>query len=378
MNHRQRFNNTMHYQPVDRPPLCDYGYWDETLPVWKEQGLPGQVDKKNIYAYLGLDYNLDDLYDTAMVEVRWFPRFEEKVIEDRGDHELFQQLDGVRVLRRKFMSSIPTPVQHLLTDRESWNKYYKPLLDPNTPGRFPPDLAARVENWRDPDRENLVVVRGGGLYGYLRNWMGLEKLSMVIYDDPAFFEEMVFTLADCVVGTLEKVLATGGIFDACAMWEDMCYSSGPLISPRHFKKYIVPQYRRITDLLHKHGVDIIFLDSDGNVDRLVPLWLEAGINCLFPMEVGSWGADPLDYRKRYGKDLRMMGGFDKRILAGSKDSISGEVVRLAPLVEEGGYIPCCDHLVPPFVPLENYCRYAQAAREIWGHDIDLRPIQDFS
>ena len=97
----------------------------------------------------------------------------------------------MQVLRRKFMSSIPHPVRHLLTDRASWRKYYKPRLDPGSPGRYPSDWDARLPNWRDADRPNVVFLRGGGLYGYLRDWMGLENLSLALYDDPAWFEEMV-------------------------------------------------------------------------------------------------------------------------------------------------------------------------------------------
>ena len=374
MNERERFNACMHYKPVDRCPIADYGFWDETIPAWHEQGLPANVNKTNIHSYLGMDYNLDDLYDTTGVDVKWYPKFPLQVLEDRGDHEVVQQDDGVHVLRRKFMSSIPHPVRHLLSDRESWRKYYKPRLDPGNPGRYPDDWDERVGNWRDPNRSNLVVVRGGGLYGYLRNWMGLEALSLVIYDDPAWFGEMVETLADCSIGTLERVLETGGHFDACAMWEDMCYNAGPLISPKHFRQYLIPHYRRITDLLHKHGVDIIFLDCDGNIEKLTPLWLDVGINTMFPLEVGTWRADPLDYRKRFGKDLRMIGGIDKNILMSSQDAIEAEVLRLAPLVEEGGFIPHCDHLVPPYVPYQNYLGYLKAARQVWGHDCDLKPM----
>lgn len=365
MNERERFNALMHYQTVDRPPLVDYGFWDETLPAWHAQGLPADVNKTNIYAFLGMDYNVDDLYDTTGVDVKWYPKFEQVVLEDCGEHEIVQQDDGVQVLRRKVMSSIPHPVRHLLRDRESWNRFYKPRLDPTNPGRYPADWETRAQNWRDPQRSNLVVVRGGGLYGYLRNWMGLENLSLVLYDDPAWFGEMVETLADCSIGTLERVLSTGGHFDACAMWEDMCYNAGPLISPRHFRKYLMPHYRRITDLLHRYGVEIVFLDCDGDIAKLTPLWLEVGINTLFPFEVGTWKADPLAYRQRYGKDLRIIGGFDKNILAASKEAIAAEVRRLAPLVEEGGFIPHCDHLVPPYVPYENYRYYLQQARAVW-------------
>jgi hypothetical protein len=224
------------------------------------------------------------------------------------------------------------------------------------------------------DREYPTFLPGGSLYGWLRNWMGLERLSLVLYDDPAWFEEMLTTVADCIIGTLSRVLETGGQFDGCAMWEDMCYNGGPLMSPKHFNRFLVPHYRRIVDLLHRHGVDVIWVDCDGRIDKLLSLWLESGINCMFPVEVGTWRADPVRYRRVYGKELLMMGGFDKRILAGSQGEIEAEVHRLAPLVEEGGFISFCDHRVPPDVPLENYWFYLETARRVWGKDLDLRPI----
>lgn len=157
------------------------------------------------------------------------------------------------------------------------------------------------------------------------------------------------------------------------MWEDMCYNAGPLLSPKHFRKYLMPQYRRITDVLHRHGVDLVSLDCDGKIDALAPLWLDVGINVMFPFEIGSWRSDPYDFRRRFGKDLRIVGGFDKKILRSSREAIAAEVRRLAPLVEAGGFIPHCDHLVPPDVPFENYLYYLQQARAIWGCGLDLTP-----
>ncbi len=60
---------------------------------------------------------------------------------------------------------------------------------------------------------------------------------------------------------------------------------------------------------------------DGKIDDLLPLWLEGGVNCMFPIEIGTWGADPVKYRKQYGQDLLLMGGFDKHILAKGKREI---------------------------------------------------------
>jgi len=374
MNDRQRFHATMNYQPRDRSPIMDFGFWDETLPIWHEQGLPTHVNRLTSDAFFGMDAGIEAGQRVVGTVSGLAPTFEEKTLEDRGEYELRQQADGVQVLRRKFLSSIPLPVSHKLTDRESWREHFAPKLDPTNPARYPADWDERVKVWRDPNRESLAVLPGGSLYGWLRNWMGVENLSLVVYDDPAWFEEMIETEANCIIGTLTRILETGGHFDACGMWEDMAYNAGPLLSPQHFKKYMVPHYRRITDLLHSYGVNLIWVDCDGKIDLLIPHWLDAGVNCMFPLEVGTWGGDPVKFRAQYGKDLLLMGGFDKHILAQSKEDIKREVYRLLPLVEEGGYVGFCDHRVPPDVSLDNYLFYLDTVREVWGLGVNLKPV----
>ncbi|HRJ44586.1 MAG: hypothetical protein KJZ86_06455 [Caldilineaceae bacterium] len=374
MNDRQRFHATMGYQTRDRSPIMDFGFWDETLPIWHEQGLPRWVNRLTSDDFFGMDSGIEAGQRVVGVSSGLMPGFEEKVLEDRGEYELRQQADGVQVLRRKFLSSIPLPMSHKLTDRESWRTHFVPKLDPAHPARCPADWEERVKVWCDPKRETLAVLPGGSLYGWLRNWMGVENLSLVVYDDPAWFEEMLETVTDCILGTLTRILETGGQFDACGMWEDMAYNAGPLLSPVHFKQYMVPHYRRITDLLHRYGVDIVWVDCDGKIDLLIPHWLDAGVNCMFPLEVGTWGGDPIKFRAQYGKDLLLMGGFDKHILAQTKENIEREIYRLLPLVEEGGYVGFCDHRVPPDVPLDNYLFYLDTVREVWGLGIDLKPM----
>jgi len=377
MNDRQRFIATMHYQPRDRVPLYDFNYWDETLPAWHKQGLDRKWNRGNVREFFGLDSSLGggEPQDWGTgVRVDLYPGFEAKIVQDLGDEYVQMQADGVLVKKQRSSVSIPMHVGHTLVDRASWKKHYLPRLDPSNPERLPRDWDRRVAVWRNPNRSHPVFVGGGSLFGKIRDWMGIENLSLVVYDDPAWFQEMVTTLADLSVALLEKVFATGGQFDGCGMWEDMCYNAGPLLSPAHFKQYLVPQYRRITDLCRRHGVDVVWVDCDGKIDDLMPLWLDAGVNCMFPLEIGTWGADPVKYRKQYGRDLLMMGGFDKHILARTWADIQAEVRRLAPLVEEGGYIPFADHRVPPDVPLKNYMAYLHAARDIWCKGVNLRPM----
>lgn len=372
MTDRERYLATMHYQPRDRVPICDMGLWPATYEAWHRQGMPAWVCDgyvKNVF------FGMEPLSGGPRGKVDLVPPFESRVLEDQGDFEVFQQADGARIRRHKTLVSIPGHESHLLTDRASWEKHYKWRLDPATPGRLPrgDEWEAAVALWRDTNRPDLVTLFGGSLYGWIRNWMGMENVSYLVYDDPALFEEMVTTITDCVVATLSRVLETGGTFDACGIWEDMCYNAGPLLGVEHFRKYLVPNYQRITGLLRRHGVDIVYLDSDGRIDQLIPYWLEAGVNCLWPIEIGTTGNDPIAFRKQFGRELRMMGGFDKRILAGPRSGIEREVRRLAPLVEDGGYIPFADHLVPPDVPFDNYVYYVELARTIWAGGVSLKP-----
>ncbi len=375
MNDRQRFNATMHYQPRDRVPMYDFNFWDETIPEWHTQGLPLSVTRQNARDYFGLDSSLGggEPQDWGTgVNGGLLYGFDGKILEDDGDIYTQLQHDGVIVRKQRSSVSIPMHIGHTLVDRASWEKHYKPRLQPDEK-RFPADWDRRVAIWRDPNRSHPTNLYAGSLFGWIRDWMGLEGVSLAVYDDPAWFAEMVETIADLQIFCLTRLLKTGGQFDACAMWEDMCYNAGPLLSPSHFKEFVVPHYRRISDLLRKHGVDVLYLDCDGKIDDLLPLWLDAGVNCMFPIEIGNW-ADPVRYRKQYGKQLLMMGGFNKHILALGKSDIDAEIKRLTPLVDEGGFIPFCDHRVPPNVPLENYIYYCDRARQVWGRGVNLRPM----
>jgi uroporphyrinogen decarboxylase-like protein len=367
MNARERFHATMHYQPRDRSPIMDFGFWSETLVIWQDYGLPRGA---NTDAFFGMDPQ----WIVAPINTHLCPGFEHVVLEDRGETEVVRDGDGVTKEQRKFLGSIPRHLDHTLKDRQSWEREFKGRLDGTDPRRYPPNWLDLVKRYTDSERDYPLGINAGSLYGWIRNWMGLEAVSMLVYDDLALFAEMVETVAECVMAAITPALETGIQFQYALMWEDMCYRAGPLLSPKLFREVLVPQYQRITALLKKHGVDVVIIDCDGDISQLVPLWLEGGVNTMFPLEIGAWAADPIAYRRQYGRDLLMVGGVGKRILAGPQPEITREVERLAPLVEEGGYIPTPDHRVPPDVPLDNYLFYLTEAKRVWGKGLpNLRP-----
>ena len=145
----------------------------------------------------------------------------------------------------------------------------------------------------------------------------------------------------------------------------MQFNTGPMVSPDWFKNHVVPRFKQITDVLGEYGIDTIIVDCDGWIRPLVDCWLEGGVNVMFPLERAG-GSDPVMLRKKYGRQLLLMGGVDKKKIALGGDEIVRELEYLAPLVEEGGFIPHCDHLCPADVSLGNYRFYLEKKREIFG------------
>jgi len=99
--------------------------------------------------------------------------------------------------------------------------------------------------------------------------------SIMMYDDPALMHEIMEHLTDFMIELIYAGAGRDRDIDYGIFWEDMCYKTASIISPKHFREFMVPRYKRITDVMRKYGVDIILVDSDGHVDELVPLWLEA-------------------------------------------------------------------------------------------------------
>ncbi len=206
----------------------------------------------------------------------------------------------------------------------------------------------------------------GSLFGVIRNWLGVVGLSYLTADDPALLDEIIETVAELCYQGVAAALATGIAFDYGHFWEDICFKNGPLVNPRLFAEKVGRYYRRITQLLNDHGVGIVSLDCDGKIDKLLPIWLENGVNTMFPIEVGTWHASIAPWRAQYGRELRGVGGMDKKVFAADYAAVDAEIERLWPLVALGGYIPCPDHRIPPDAKWENVQHYCERMRRVFG------------
>jgi uroporphyrinogen decarboxylase len=248
-------------------------------------------------------------------------------------------------------------------DRTTWERL-KERLNPDAQNRYPEywDYVKRCYRQRDFP----LGIYAGSYYGWIRNWVGMENLALWYYDCPELVHEMTDYMAEFVLRLIERALDEVPDIDYASIWEDMAMKTGPLISPKLFREFMMAPLKRVTGTLNEHGIKVIMVDSDGKVDELIPLWLEANVNLIYPLEVAS-GCDALAYRKRFGRSALLMGNIDKRALRDgcTKKDIEKEVMSKVPqLVEAGGFSPMVDHAVPPDVPFESFRYYVDLIHDL--------------
>lgn len=356
MTVRERLLAVLHGRSIDHIPNVEFGYWTETLSLWHSQGLPPEVTTDaSAEVYFGLDGIT--LFEQLPIWNGLYPRFERTVLSREGDREIITDDEGNTCEVLTGTTSMPKYIRFGLETREDWERVRDERLNPDTEGRIG-DVEGALLHARQTGLP--VFFHAGALYGWLRNWMGVEGFSVAVMTERPWVEEMMEHLTELTLTMIDRALPRQGV-DLAWWWEDMCYNRGPLLSPRIFGEIMVPRYKRITRALREHGIDINVLDCDGRIYELAPGWLEAGINCMFPLEVAHTDVSKL--RKELPSVL-LFGGVDKHALIAGRNAIDAELKRLRPLIDQGRFVPCVDHRVPPDVTYSNYRYYLEAKQKI--------------
>jgi len=354
MTTRELWQNIMHYGEFDRMPVTHWGGWAETRRRWIGEGMPENVSEHEYFnavpMWAGVGVNLDLM-----------PSFAGEVLEDADEYRIERDGGGVILKRWKNESCIPQYIDHTLKSADQWDEFKK-RLQPD-PARVPQDLDQHIKSAEESGLP--ICVTTAPMMGWIRNWMGVVNMSYLMYDRPDVYADMVDTLAGLACWGIDQIaprMKTRPDFGHG--WEDICGKSGPLVSPQIFRKCVAPGYRKMRRNLEEHGVGLLSIDTDGDVGPLVADWLDAGVNVQFPIEIGTWNADPMAYRKKFGRELRIMGGFNKLVLEKGPAAIDAEIERRIPLMKDGGFVMMPDHLITPGVSVENYKYYLDRVRNL--------------
>ncbi len=391
MNAREIFLRVMAFEPVERTLHWEFGYWGGTIQRWYREGLkrvaglPEGTVYGDVIAGPGLQWP-ETSYDERLFLDRdvagsfgfdpgftylhvnqWFhPRFEEKLLEETDETITKLGSDGITRRMYKDQRCMPQFLDWPVKDEKDWDRLVEERLNlEDLPARLLPGFQEDIRRAKGRDYPLSLLGDPCGFFGCLRYLLGEVRLFYSYYDNAGLIRKITSYLCDFWIRFMEELFAWTD-FDFGYFFEDMAARKGMLISPALFREFMLPCYRRIIGFMNARGVRHVIVDSDGFIEELIPLLIEAGVTGLLPVEIQA-GNDPLRIRRRFPR-FQLMGGFNKAVLRDGNPAmeaqLAAELERIRLLVREGGYIPFGDHFIPPDVSLANFTRYREKLAQI--------------
>jgi hypothetical protein len=391
-NARELFKRVLNFEERSRSLKWEFCYWGGTVSRWEDEGLPrglevegpkrelaygevycgpaliyplpsyddGLLFSKGLSRYFGLDKGLRSF------PFNWFyfPRFEVTVLEETEEKiELIDGL-GVRQLTFKDGRSMPRWLEFPVKTRKDWEEVKRERLSlDDFAGRYTAkNVDEAVGALKNRDYPMALYGSPVGFFGILRQLIGEPNIYYWFYDHPELLKDIAEHLCTMWLSIAEELTALAE-FDCCYFWEDMAYRGGSLVGPHVFKEFMAPYYRRLIAFAESRGIRHHYVDSDGYVEDLLPLFIDVGMTGLQPFEVRA-GNDIERVRAKFPM-FQIFGGIDKMALQ-SREEIDAELEKVKRVMKTGGFIPYIDHCVPPDVGFENFSYYRKGLNEIIG------------
>jgi len=339
MTSQERISLILSGKVPDRVPFQD-SYWGTTLQRWRREGLPENVSPDKYFgcelARLGGDYSL---------------QLPGEVIEETERYRIYKDSNGAT--RRDLRTTdgwTPQWLDFSIKDRNDWQRLKKHAGYNDS--RLSNNMGDAYNSIRASQK--FITYSVHGCFHSTWSKIGMENLLIWMLEDPELIIDMFAAHTQLAVDLYDGIKERGVQFDGAWVSDDLGYVVAPLISPALYHELAMPYHKKLCDHFAKDGLRTI-LHSDGNVQPLIPHFLEAGFGALHPLEAKA-GLDVRELKPLYGDQLVFFGNIDVRKLAGSREEIEEEIrAKLTAAKPGGGYIYHSDHSVPSNVSFDNYC-----------------------
>ncbi len=357
MTGRERFIQLIkHKQPADRVGLYEH-FWPETVrDYWVQQGYP------SVDVPVGQYFKYDMVHMWPVSDPGVF-KGEDGLVSETEETKDFRNGFGALSRYWKNKSGTPAHLDFMIKDRPGWDAVRDRLLSFD---------ASRTNV--DGAKEMLATARDEGRYSAYGFCFVFEVLRATIGDvlmleslllEPDWIKDFCRVYTDFYKEHFAYVLREAGTPDAVFMYEDLGFTNGLFCSPKVLRELILPYYKEILSMFKDdYGLNVL-VHSCGDIREAVPIFIEAGVDCLQPMEAKA-GVDVLDLADTYGNQLAYMGNINAQILGtNDKDKVRAEVERkMCGMIERRmPYILHSDHSVPPNVDFETYNFMMQIYKE---------------
>ncbi len=339
MTTRERIARIYEHKEADRVPIWDYP-WRGTLRRWHREGLPEGMDYRDYF----------DIDKIEEINVDNSPQYETRIIEETDRYRIFTTKWGATLKEFKEEDSTPEFLDFTITSPDKWREAKERMVPSRD--RIPWDyLKANYKKWRE--NGSWIVANLWFGFDVTHSWVvGTERLLIAMIEDPEWCIDMFNHFLDVHLALFDMIWDAGYTFD-CIKWpDDMGYKHNQFFSVKMYREILKPIHKKAIDWAHSKGIKA-HLHSCGDINPFIPELIEIGLDALNPLEVKA-GMDPVEIKKKYGKDLVLHGGINA-LLWNDIEQLSAEIERTVPILKEsGGYIFSTDHSIPNNVSLDDF------------------------
>lgn len=324
MRNTERFSALLNGGKPDRLPVFEWAsWWTETCDAWRREGLPAHITGSA----------LNDFWKQDKVKQFWLPVRDEGCPEPKfHGGPIIENEDDYHAVRK-----------YLYTDR---------LLE-----KIDEEVGAYAREHADDDVVYWFTLEG--FFWFPRTLLGIEGHLYAFYDYPELMLEINRDLTQYHKKCLDVIYRhIRPHFMTLA--EDMSYNLGPMLSRQQYGEFMLPFYKELVPQIQAQGTKVL-IDTDGQVEPLIPWFLDGGIEGILPLERMA-GVDVNRIRQNF-PELIMIGGFDKTVMHLGEEAMRREFERIFPAMCTGRYIASVDHQTPPDVTMENYAVFMRLQRE---------------
>ncbi len=245
------------------------------------------------------------------------------------------------------------------------------------------ETVAEVEQfpWPNPDYLNFDsclkdLRQAGDVYRMSGFWtcffhnvsdlLGMEEYLVKMYTHPEIVEAVTDRVCRFYYEANERFFRlVGDMVDGFFFGNDFGTQLSLICGPEQFDQFMLPWFRRFAEQAHRHGHQVI-LHSCGSIHGVIPRLIEAGADCLHPLQALAAHMDAETLARDFKGKVAFMGGIDAQELMtnGTPQQIKAEVRRVKQILGPNLIISPSHEAILPNVPPANVAALAEAAHEI--------------
>ena len=194
---------------------------------------------------------------------------------------------------------------------------------------------------------------GNGVFELVQDIVGFEQLCYIRADDPDLYRDL-FTAVGSTMEIWARFLKEyGDLYAVCRFGDDLGFKTSTLLPPQDIRTHIIPQYKRIVDLVHAYGKPFL-LHSCGDIFAVMDDRIEmAGIDAKHSNE--DVIAPFTVWLERYGDRIGNFGGVDMDVICQFSEAEIAEYVKaVLAKWKEGEALPSAQATLFPTMSSAGY------------------------